>query len=268
MTKEMIEGTKYVPYKMFVGSMLPEWLERDTSLSFGAKACFARLMRYSGKDGSCFPSMRALGEALGVSERQAQRLVTELKGSGLVNAKQRGLGRSNSYTFLAHPLMSGALLLEGGILEVTPLEQPQGRTHQGGSDMDVPIEQPDAENIRESREENQSREQEERESREGVESSSLDLKGDDSLILSILHEDKESASPRLTRISEIILESDTHKTLTDNLIVRSQLEILFKMIGIKESVMSGYEYRDMMDQLSDQRKRLFNYTKQAISFLQ
>jgi len=72
-------------------------------LSGGAKLLWARLARYAGANGVCFPSCQTLGTDLGCSPRQIQRYVAELTKAGLIIAKQRGLNRSNIYWFLWHP---------------------------------------------------------------------------------------------------------------------------------------------------------------------
>jgi DNA-binding MarR family transcriptional regulator len=165
MKTEMTEGETYNPYNMFIGSMVPEWIEQATELSFGEKACFARLARYAGRDGKCFPSMSSIGESLGVSERQAKRLVGSLKAKGLIQSRQRGLGKSNTYVFVANTMMQDAKLKDDdGTMLVTSqslrqgLNRPDGRAASG-----MPV-VPDAEHIRESDQESPVREPTEEES--------------------------------------------------------------------------------------------------------
>ena len=38
------------PYKLFVGSFIPEWLERRKEISPGAKLCYARLLRHADRE--------------------------------------------------------------------------------------------------------------------------------------------------------------------------------------------------------------------------
>lgn len=112
--RDVEEGAVLNPHNRWVGSFLPEWLEQSTELSAGAKLCYARLIRFAGKDGKCFPGQETLATALGVSVSQAGRYVSKLKKMGLIRAKQRGLGMSNSYEFLEHPMMNGALQRDKG----------------------------------------------------------------------------------------------------------------------------------------------------------
>lgn len=93
------------PYKKFHGSFIPEWLERLTGISGGAKICYARLARYAGENGYAFPKIETLAEAIGVSERQVRRYITQLEEINLIEVKQIGFGRANRYYFLEHPSM-------------------------------------------------------------------------------------------------------------------------------------------------------------------
>jgi hypothetical protein len=56
------------PYKLFVGSFIPNWLLKREEISQGAKLCYARLCQYAGEDGECYPSQKKLAEALGIPE--------------------------------------------------------------------------------------------------------------------------------------------------------------------------------------------------------
>ena len=93
------------PYKLFVGSFIPNWLLKMTTVSQGAKLCYARLCQYAGQDGKCYPLIPTLAQEIGVKERQAKRYLVELREQKLIHAIRRGLGLNNDYYFLRHPAM-------------------------------------------------------------------------------------------------------------------------------------------------------------------
>jgi hypothetical protein len=69
-------------------------------VSNGAKLLWARLARYAGTRGQCYPLLSTLAVDLGFSERQVQRYLAELISGGFLRARQRGLNQSNLYEFL------------------------------------------------------------------------------------------------------------------------------------------------------------------------
>ena len=100
----MVPGQKFIPHRQFrSGVFLPDVILANRRLSGGAKLLWARLARYAGVNGVCFPSCQTLGLDLGCSPRQVQRYVAELVHAGFISAKQRGFNKSNTYTFLWHP---------------------------------------------------------------------------------------------------------------------------------------------------------------------
>lgn len=88
---------------MFLGSMIPNWLQCRREVSQGAKLAYARLAQYAGEDGECFPKQRTLAAELGVSERTVREYLHELVEFALIESEQRGLKQSNLYFFLDHP---------------------------------------------------------------------------------------------------------------------------------------------------------------------
>lgn len=101
---------KYInPYKQFHGSFVPEWLMEREEISPGAKLCYARLARFAGKDGLCFPKRDKIAKAIGVSERQVGRYVSELCKYNLIEYKKIGLGKPNEYRFLLHKWINTVL---------------------------------------------------------------------------------------------------------------------------------------------------------------
>ncbi len=91
------------PWRMFVGSMIPNWLQCRREISQGAKLAYARLAQYAGKGGDCFPRQITLAAELGVSERTANEYIRALVKSRLIEKERLGLGLSNRYFFLDHP---------------------------------------------------------------------------------------------------------------------------------------------------------------------
>ncbi len=90
---------------MFLGSMLPNWLQCRTEVSQGAKLAYARLAQHAGKAGNCFPKQKTLASELGVGERTVRDYLRELEVFALIEREQRGLNKSNRYFFLHHPWM-------------------------------------------------------------------------------------------------------------------------------------------------------------------
>jgi hypothetical protein len=115
-------GQPFIPHKAFpTGVFLPDVLLANPKLSLGAKLLWARLARYAGIDGACFPAVATLALDLGCSERQIQRYVAELTRAKYIVARQRGFNRSNLYQFLWHPDLE------------SPPRKPPNRTTQASS---------------------------------------------------------------------------------------------------------------------------------------
>jgi len=83
-------------------SPIPESIEQ-APISSGAKIAYGRLLRYAQKTGKAWPRVSTLAEAIGASVRQTHRYLAELKAAGLIEARRRGLGRSNVYRFPTAP---------------------------------------------------------------------------------------------------------------------------------------------------------------------
>lgn len=88
------------PYKQFIGSFVPDWLMARKEISQGAKLCYARLCRYAGKDGKCFPKQSTLAVELGVSINMVPRYLKELTAYNLIEVIRQGCGKPNLYYFL------------------------------------------------------------------------------------------------------------------------------------------------------------------------
>lgn len=104
------EDRRINPYKLFVGSFVPNWLLTRTEVSQGAKLAYARLMQYAGEHGVAFPRRETISAELGISESQYDRYVKELVDKHqLIEVDQRGLGQANRYYFLRHPWIVEAM---------------------------------------------------------------------------------------------------------------------------------------------------------------
>lgn len=124
------------PYRLFVGSFIPNWLLRQTELGMGAKVTYARLAQYAGENGVAFPKLETLAEELGSSVRQTQRYIAELEEHDLIEVEQPGMGQANRYYFLSHAWMtegmSGLEWTDMSTLEATDMST------QDWTDMSTP----------------------------------------------------------------------------------------------------------------------------------
>jgi len=82
---------------------IPLWLLQRHEVSFGAKCLYGRLVLYAGKNGVAFPNQVTLAAELGITARQVRRLIKELEGHKLIEAKKRGFQGPDRYVFLYHP---------------------------------------------------------------------------------------------------------------------------------------------------------------------
>jgi len=74
-------------------------------LAPGAKLVYGRLVRFNGKDNSCWPAVPTLAAELGLSERMVQKHLNALESQGFIRREKRFRHRaqtSNQFTFLWH----------------------------------------------------------------------------------------------------------------------------------------------------------------------
>jgi hypothetical protein len=81
-------------------TQIPNYVLRDGSLSLGARLIYTMLLSYAWQEKKCFPGQAKLATDLGVDERSVRRYLAELRESGYVDWKQRGLGKTNVYYIL------------------------------------------------------------------------------------------------------------------------------------------------------------------------
>jgi hypothetical protein len=102
------EPHRFIPFKLFVGSFVPNALMKYPHLSPSAKLLWARLAQYAGENGHCYPSQMTLAEELGITDRHVRTLIKELEAGGFIEAertpKDKLMGRNARYFFLWHPI--------------------------------------------------------------------------------------------------------------------------------------------------------------------
>ena len=108
-------GDPFNPFRMFTGIFIPTGIVRLTTISPGAKLCYGRLMRFAGKRGVCFPSVKTLAVEIAVTERQTQNYLAELQRERLIRKSVRP-GTSDLIEFLWHV----ALASSEGVKDVSP----------------------------------------------------------------------------------------------------------------------------------------------------
>src|SRR5260370_33933690 len=78
-------------------TQLPNYVLKNTRLSFGARLTFAVLLSYAWQEGSCFPGQARMAKGLGTTDRSTRTFLTELRTQGYVDWKQQGLKQPNIY---------------------------------------------------------------------------------------------------------------------------------------------------------------------------
>ena len=101
-------GEPFSPYRLFVGSYIPNVLLHNPDLTAGAKLVWARLSQYAGKDGVAWPKQETLASELGIHRNSIGRHLGELVKQGFLRVhKPQGTAllrhESARYEFLWHP---------------------------------------------------------------------------------------------------------------------------------------------------------------------
>jgi hypothetical protein len=99
------ENQRINVFNLFVGSFLPNWLQRRKEISDVSKILYSRLCQYAGVDGECFPQQETLADDIGTSVRTIKLRIQELVKLRLIEVKQNGLNKPNNYYFLKHEWM-------------------------------------------------------------------------------------------------------------------------------------------------------------------
>lgn len=108
------------PYRLFVGSFIPNWLLTRREISPGAKLTYGRLAQHADKKtGVAWPRRDTLAQELGISARQIDRYLNSLRGTGLITIRRTGFKKSNRYHFLYHRWMQAGESPHVSIHELT-----------------------------------------------------------------------------------------------------------------------------------------------------
>lgn len=88
---------KYInPYILYSSSIIPEHIEKDTSLSNGAKICLGRLVRFE-INGEHKKKVQDIASCIGVRESLVLAYLDELEEHGLLSIGRNYLGSPVSY---------------------------------------------------------------------------------------------------------------------------------------------------------------------------
>ena len=78
----------------------PYLVMRDKKLSIGARLTYAFLLMYAWQEGSCFTKQESMAEVMGVSSRQLQRYLYELRETGYIQISREDRRFNNTYILL------------------------------------------------------------------------------------------------------------------------------------------------------------------------
>lgn len=103
----MIVGQPFNPFGLFVGSFIPNCIQRLDYLTSSDKLVWGRLYQYSGQDGKCYPKQDTIAEELGMTKTTVRNSLDHLVDNGFISiTKVTGTAKlmhqNNSYIFLWH----------------------------------------------------------------------------------------------------------------------------------------------------------------------
>jgi hypothetical protein len=78
-------------------TQVPNFVLTQKELSVGAKLAYAMLLKYAWGDQACYPGQLKLAEDMGAAERSVRTYLKELETTGILEIRQRGLGKTNLY---------------------------------------------------------------------------------------------------------------------------------------------------------------------------
>jgi len=94
------------PYRMFNGSIIPNWLMIRKEINSSTKLVYARLGQYAGKKGVAWPQKETLAREVGLSKDMVSLCLEKLAEHGLIEVRRRPVdgrpNQSNEYRFLEH----------------------------------------------------------------------------------------------------------------------------------------------------------------------
>ena len=79
---------------------LPYLIMEDTALSVGARFSYAFLLKYAWQEGSCFVGQKVMAQSMGVSARQLQRHLYELRDQGYIRIERKDKRYNNTYVIV------------------------------------------------------------------------------------------------------------------------------------------------------------------------
>lgn len=78
----------------------PYLVMEDKELSIGARMTYAFLLKYAWQEGSCFAGQKRIAEDMGVSERQLQRYLYQLRDHKYIRIERKDKRYNNTYILL------------------------------------------------------------------------------------------------------------------------------------------------------------------------
>ena len=78
-------------------TQVPNFILTKKEISVGAKLAYAMLLKYAWDDNACFPGQLRLADDMGAGERSIRTYLKELETAGILEIRQRGLGKTNLY---------------------------------------------------------------------------------------------------------------------------------------------------------------------------
>jgi len=78
-------------------TQVPNFVLTMKDISVGAKLTYAMLLKYAWEKNFCYPGQVQLADDMGATDRSIRTYQKELESAGLLEIKQRGLGRTNLY---------------------------------------------------------------------------------------------------------------------------------------------------------------------------
>ena len=76
-------------------TQVPNFVLTQKELTVGAKLAYAMLLKYAWGDQACYPGQLKLAEDMGAAERSVRTYLKELETVGILEIRQRGLGKTN-----------------------------------------------------------------------------------------------------------------------------------------------------------------------------
>lgn len=133
-------GQEFIPFKLFLGAIIPNAILELEDLTPGAKLVYARLSQHAGRDGRCFPSQKTLAKEVGMSENAVQIAIDLLVKKGFIKrinptGKERLEHASCEYKFLWHESFEAKHLTSEAKKEIK-IEKNAGDTKTGTPEIE------------------------------------------------------------------------------------------------------------------------------------